>query len=1371
MPLLRKKVFEKHFEPDLRDDEEVFHCEITNEIFRDYRDFAERMFLCNSMVWTCTMTGKSNLTYQEALESERHAVQCLKGFPNELKLPIIYLASLTKRKIFSEMNDDIFTFIKERYFVGENIEASFTSNTWKDCHVMSVNAPSKEQYEDQLKANGEKSPSERNFIPASLYKYEIEHLDAEDKDISEMMIVDNTQLRRPKVSFSKDKVKLFLKQNIELDGNGVFVIKSEISDKYNLKNVLWKTIFDGPLPNFQPSKNIDKVVNRKKKQKQETLEKFLKTNGLDSKKYPKNANGNKESLEEKMRKRQEEFKIQKQLNIERKLTEKLKMKEERLKWTQYFKEWSMQKDDLELEDHVKLPVPAPVRCKVPLKYFGNVLSVLEFVHYFQKFLFTKKFFPSGFTLEVMERVLMEKSVAGPLTDLMHMLLTAIFNLQEEESNHYSTGTICLKDSQELNVSSTQNIDQATRLATYASKWSVQYQGVSLRRLPLYQLTVSEVLRLHLLSSGAIIGDTGARWRYAQRGGYSNEDDPGLHMRLHEAHILKALGCYNVIQLSIKDKIKIITCLMEQILSYADVRDLVEENGEKLRTATAELRRLRGADKKKEMEYNLEKLNKDGKNGALDKLEATHEKKHSEIRDQINKISKSIQEEQVLLGRDRTFRKYIKAVSVPGIFVNWEDELAGSCLDRITLQRPELVGANKEVLMTHVKNIYDSELKNETSTNENDKIKINGEASHVDQSKKDQCAELLLCTADPRNCPVHANKQKEAWSFFYDQEQLEDLLSALNERGEREGKLKDNIQTQQKELLSLVAKTPVMSLNPSVQKDGILLRVNGITTRKNERNDDANFGYPHDMSIDEVLENVMIENILEMEEKIHIGGLGTLKTKDREAWRNLLQNKDYEEFDKIEMLERTERKLKVKKQDSDTSRSSTPDVPDRDHKPEYKDPGQFLGPSIDLDSEDSADDSDKILLQSESTKKVINYLAKALNQVAQAVEPKYLKKPLGSVSSKTNKIKEQSDVLEKWEQSLLSSTSFSQVFLHYGTLDTCVLWSRSALKAKCRICKRQKDSENMLLCDSCNLGHHMYCLKPKLKAVPKGDWFCDKCEKEREQEQAKMGDSEPVKKKRKIFIEEDVEEEEDRNSGNDEIASANGGFESDVDEEESSERMMDVCKTCGSGGETVSCNRCDFNFHKECADPPLRRLPRAPWTCSSCLSKQKYEQRNKRKDHGYSSDSNDSFEMVNNRRPLRRDERKDDLPLHNAALQELLGDVMKHDAAWPFLRPVHQKEVPDYYEIIQTPMDFGTIKYKLNMGEYSTDSQLMRDVALIFSNCQVYNSSNDEVYKCGEQLLSYFSQKAKEFKLSLPPDLDDNDNAVKSSRNNKRKRII
>lgn len=150
-----------------------------------------------------------------------------------------------------------------------------------------------------------------------------------------------------------------------------------------------------------------------------------------------------------------------------------------------------------------------------------------------------------------------------------------------------------------------------------------------------------------------------------------------------------------------------------------------------------------------------------------------------------------------------------------------------------------------------------------------------------------------------------------------------------------------------------------------------------------------------------------------------------------------------------------------------------------------------------------------------------------------------------MTKKEEKQKEECEVLERWEQSLLAASSFSQVFLHYGTLDSCIMWSRSTLLARCRICRRQRDSENMLLCDSCNYGHHLYCLKPKLKvsfhpyhksnifktrvylqAIPAGNWYCDKCLKQKEEEEKLKSPPEPVKKKRRIFRDEDIEEEEE-----------------------------------------------------------------------------------------------------------------------------------------------------------------------------------------------------------------------------------------------------
>lgn len=45
---------------------------------------------------------------------------------------------------------------------------------------------------------------------------------------------------------------------------------------------------------------------------------------------------------------------------------------------------------------------------------------------------------------------------------------------------------------------------------------------------------------------------------------------------------------------------------------------------------------------------------------------------------------------------------------------------------------------------------------------------------------------------------------------------------------------------------------------------------------------------------------------------------------------------------------------------------------------------------------------------------------------------------------------------------------------------------------CEICLRGEDGLNMLLCDECNRGYHMYCLQPALTTIPKSQWFCPPC---------------------------------------------------------------------------------------------------------------------------------------------------------------------------------------------------------------------------------------------------------------------------------------
>lgn len=93
-----------------------------------HRQFFERIILCNSLVWTCSITGRPGLTYQEALECEERARKQLSSFPDYLQKPILFLATLTHRSRLNELNDDVFSYGKERYFIGEVVDVTLRSD-------------------------------------------------------------------------------------------------------------------------------------------------------------------------------------------------------------------------------------------------------------------------------------------------------------------------------------------------------------------------------------------------------------------------------------------------------------------------------------------------------------------------------------------------------------------------------------------------------------------------------------------------------------------------------------------------------------------------------------------------------------------------------------------------------------------------------------------------------------------------------------------------------------------------------------------------------------------------------------------------------------------------------------------------------------------------------------------------------------------------------------------------------------------------------------------------------------------------------------------------------------------------------------------
>jgi len=74
-------------------------------------------------------------------------------------------------------------------------------------------------------------------------------------------------------------------------------------------------------------------------------------------------------------------------------------------------------------------------------------------------------------------------------------------------------------------------------------------GTPVHKLELDGTALSEVLRLHLLSSGAKHHSTQARSDLQQRGGYTSHDNPALDFCQRESKIMDTIRVSSIFQLS------------------------------------------------------------------------------------------------------------------------------------------------------------------------------------------------------------------------------------------------------------------------------------------------------------------------------------------------------------------------------------------------------------------------------------------------------------------------------------------------------------------------------------------------------------------------------------------------------------------------------------------------------------------------------------------------------------------------------------------------------------------------------------------------------------------------------------------------------
>jgi len=98
-----------------------------------------------------------------------------------------------------------------------------------------------------------------------------------------------------------------------------------------------------------------------------------------------------------------------------------------------------------------------------------------------------------------------------------------------------------------------------------------------------------------------------------------------------------------------------------------------------------------------------------------------------------------------------------------------------------------------------------------------------------------------------------------------------------------------------------------------------------------------------------------------------------------------------------------------------------------------------------------------------------------------------------------------------------------------------------------------------------------------------------------------------------------------------------------------------------------------------------------------------------------------------------------------ALEMILEKLQKKDTYGVFAEPVDPEELPDYHDVIEHPMDFGTVRKKLARNAYRSFEQFEDDVFLICSNAMQYNAPDTIYFRQAHSIQELARKKFQELR--------------------------
>lgn len=99
------------------------------------------------------------------------------------------------------------------------------------------------------------------------------------------------------------------------------------------------------------------------------------------------------------------------------------------------------------------------------------------------------------------------------------------------------------------------------------------------------------------------------------------------------------------------------------------------------------------------------------------------------------------------------------------------------------------------------------------------------------------------------------------------------------------------------------------------------------------------------------------------------------------------------------------------------------------------------------------------------------------------------------------------------------------------------------------------------------------------------------------------------------------------------------------------------------------------------------------------------------------------------------------------ITKIVNSLLANQDCAPFREPVDWRglELFDYPQIITKMMDLGTVKRRLERGNYSTAHQVAEDIRLVWRNCMTYNADGSDFWLLAKSYARRFEDRYRKIR--------------------------